>query len=225
MRKLVAMVRSLRSLLILDNITINAIAPGATVTKLLPSHLAEAVRAIGAPISTAHTVALALVHSATAKEPRRVEDYGKDKAEEREGERRWNGRTIVVLGDQYTEVEEKYADLRSAWLGETNTKLFQESTSCDGWKTARRAESPAGLKGVAKVRKRLETVSHFSLNRLVQFSLRHLANRAVWFRRSTPRFARIVYRYLNTRRVAISNQDVVRLFTKFDAKSNRDFVK
>jgi len=34
-----------------------------------------------------------------------------------------------------------------------------------------------------KVRKRLQTVSHYrctiSLNRLVQFSLRHLANRAV----------------------------------------------
>ncbi len=52
-----------------------------------------------------------------------------------------------------------------------------------------------------KVRKRLQTVSHYwctiSLNRLVQFSLRHLANRAVWFRRSTPRFTPIVYRYLD----------------------------
>jgi len=54
-----------------------------------------------------------------------------------------------------------------------------------------------------KVRKRLQTVSHYwctiSLNRLVQFSLRYLANRAVWFRRSTPRFAPIVYRYLDIR--------------------------
>jgi len=51
-----------------------------------------------------------------------------------------------------------------------------------------------------KVRKRLQTVSHYwciiSLNRLVQFSLRHLANRVVRFRRSTPRFAPIVYKYL-----------------------------
>lgn len=34
-----------------------------------------------------------------------MEDYGKDKAEDKEGERWWNGRVIVVLGDQYTEVE------------------------------------------------------------------------------------------------------------------------
>lgn len=122
------MVRSLRSLLICDGITINAVAPGATITKLLPSHLLEAVKAIGAPISTAHTAAKALVYSATATELRRVEDYGKDKIEEREGERRWNGRVIVVLGDKYTEVEEPYepyANLRSSWLGEENAKLFR----------------------------------------------------------------------------------------------------
>ena len=127
------MVRSLRSLLIYDDITINAVAPGATITKFLPEHLAESVRAIGAPISTAHTVALALVYSATATEPRRVEDYGKDKPEEKEVERRWNGRVIVVLGDQYTEVEEKYADLRSVWLGEENAKLFRsQQAATDG---------------------------------------------------------------------------------------------
>ena len=52
-----------------------------------------------------------------------------------------------------------------------------------------------------KVRKRLQTVSHYwctiSLDRLVQFSLGQLAYRAVWFRRSTPRFALTVYRYLD----------------------------
>lgn len=111
--------------MILDNITINAVAPGATVTKLLPQHLEAAVRNIGAPVSDAHTVARALVFSAIAKEARRVEDYGKDKAEEREGERRWNGRTIVTLGDKYTEIEEKYADLRGLWLGEENARLFR----------------------------------------------------------------------------------------------------
>jgi len=56
----------------------------------------------------------------------------------------------------------------------------------------------------SKVRKRLQTVSHYwctiSLNRLVQFSLRYLANRAVWFGRSISRFASIVYRYLDIRR-------------------------
>jgi len=127
------MVRSLRSLLICDNITINAIAPGATVTKFLPAHLLEAVKAIGAPISSAHSAARALVYSATAMELRRVEDYGKDKVEEREGERRWNGRVIVVLGDKYTEVEELYANSRSIWLGEQNAELFRsQQAATDG---------------------------------------------------------------------------------------------
>ncbi len=73
------------------------------------------------------------MYSATATEPRRVEDYGKDKAEEREGERRWNGRVIVVLGDTYTEVEEIYADLRRIWLGEENAKLFKsQQAATDG---------------------------------------------------------------------------------------------
>ena len=62
-----------------------------------------------------------------------MEDYGKDKAEERDRESRWNGRVIVVLGDQYTEVEETYADLRSVWLGEENAKLFRtQQASTDG---------------------------------------------------------------------------------------------
>lgn len=72
-----------------------------------------------------------------------MEDHGKDKAEDKEGERRWNGRVIVVLGDQYTEVEEKYADLRSVWLGEENARLFRTqvdmtqqiiSLPCGGWR-------------------------------------------------------------------------------------------
>lgn len=130
---MVGIVRSLRSLLICDNITINAVAPGATVTKLLSTHLLEAVKAINAPISSAHTVAKALVYSATATELRRVEDYGADKPDEREGERRWNGRVIVVLGDTYTEVEEPYADLPSVWLGEENAKLFRsQQAATDG---------------------------------------------------------------------------------------------
>ena len=72
-----------------------------------------------------------------------MEDYGKDKAEDKRGERRWNGRVIVVLGDQSTKVEEKYADLRSVWLGEENARLFRtqvdmtqriSSLPCGGWR-------------------------------------------------------------------------------------------
>ena len=108
--QLVGIVRSLRSLLICDGITINAVAPSATITKFLPEHLAKPIIAMGAPVSSAHTVALALVYSATAKEPRRVEAYGKDNDMENEKERRWNGRVILTLGDKYTELEEPYAN-------------------------------------------------------------------------------------------------------------------
>ena len=66
-------------------------------------------------------------------EARRVEDYGKDKGEEREEVRRWNGRVILVLGDQYTEVEEEYAGLRSRCLGEENHRLFlAQQAATDG---------------------------------------------------------------------------------------------
>jgi len=51
----------------------------------------------------------------------------------REGERRWNGRVIVVLGDKYTEVEELYANSRSIWLGEQNAELFRsQQAATDG---------------------------------------------------------------------------------------------
>ena len=88
---------------------------------------------MGAPVSSAHTVALALVYSATAKEPRRVESYGKDKDAEDEKERRWNGRVILTLGERYTELEESYANFRSIWLGKENARLFRlQQAATDG---------------------------------------------------------------------------------------------
>ena len=127
------MVRSLRSLLIRDQITINAVAPSATITKFLPAHLAEPIKAMGAPVSSAHTVALALVYSATAKQARRVEGYGKDKEVNDEREGPWNGRVILVLGEQFTEIEEPYADLRNAWMGRQNARLYRlQQAATDG---------------------------------------------------------------------------------------------
>lgn len=38
-------------------------------------------------------------------------------------EARWNGRVILVLGNQYTELEEPLAGLRPLWFGEENLKL------------------------------------------------------------------------------------------------------
>ena len=123
--KMVGIVRSLRSVMIHDNITINAVAPSATLTKFIPSHLVEPVKAIGAPVSSAHEAAVALVYSATAQQVRRVEAYGKDQDSEDENAGRWNGRVILVLGDKYKEVEETYASLRSAWMGRENARMYR----------------------------------------------------------------------------------------------------
>ncbi|CAD6591260.1 MAG: hypothetical protein ASARMPRED_005285 [Alectoria sarmentosa] len=129
--QLVGLVRALRSTVLLDNITINAVAPAATLTALLPPSLAAPIIAAGLPVSSAHFVGLALVYSATAMENRRVQAYGKEKEEENEKEGRWNGRVILTLKDSYTELEEKTADLRGAWFGEENLKLtrLQQATT------------------------------------------------------------------------------------------------
>lgn len=121
--QLVGLVRSLRSTIIRDGITINAVAPAATITSLLPQHLADPILAAGLPVSSAHFVGLALVYSATAQETRQVEAYGKEKDSEMERQARWNGRIILTLGDSYTEIEGPVASLRERWFGEENTRL------------------------------------------------------------------------------------------------------
>ena len=77
--------------------------------------------AAGLPVSSAHFVGLAIVYSATAEQKRSVEPYGKDSNEDTPG--RWNGRTILTLGDAYTELEEPIARLRPQWFGDENTRL------------------------------------------------------------------------------------------------------
>ncbi|KAK3946265.1 hypothetical protein QBC46DRAFT_415170 [Diplogelasinospora grovesii] len=109
--------------------TINAVAPAATITKLLPADLAGPILAAGAPVSSAHHVALAIAYSATARQPRQVEGYGRDSRDKIEGDgQRWNGRCIVTLGDRWTEVEEPVASLKAQWFGEYNTEMtaFQQ---------------------------------------------------------------------------------------------------
>ncbi|KAL2822605.1 short chain dehydrogenase reductase [Aspergillus granulosus] len=128
---LVGLIRALRSVIVQDGITINGVAPAATITSLLPAHLAAPILAQGLPVSSAHFVGLALVHSATATQPRRVEVYGKEMETQRYQEERWNGRVILTLGDRYTELEEPIADLRAFWFGRENlaaTRLQQAAT-------------------------------------------------------------------------------------------------
>ncbi|KAI1267666.1 hypothetical protein F5Y18DRAFT_443422 [Xylariaceae sp. FL1019] len=120
----VGLVRSLRSTLPRFDISINAVAPAATITKLLPMDLAGPLMAAGLPVSSAHMVGLAVVYSAVARQPRMVETYGKEDKLDLEG--KWNGRTILTLGEHYTEVEEKLADLRPIWLGWRNADLTKK---------------------------------------------------------------------------------------------------
>ena len=78
-------------------------------------------------------VGLAIAYSATARQSCRVEDYGRDADrpqdssrgddESAAGEGRWNGRVILTLGEEYTELEEGLARLKPVWFGEENTRL------------------------------------------------------------------------------------------------------
>ncbi|KAK4186491.1 hypothetical protein QBC35DRAFT_437104 [Podospora australis] len=122
---LIGLVRSLRSIMPQDGITINAVAPGPTVTgKIFPQHLATPLLKLGVPVNSADAVALAMVYSATARQKRRVEAYGKEKEgdiyQAAVGMERWNGRIIMVQGETYVEVEESLSDLRPFWMGREN---------------------------------------------------------------------------------------------------------
>jgi NAD(P)-dependent dehydrogenase (short-subunit alcohol dehydrogenase family) len=123
--QLVDLIRALRSTMVRDGITINGVAPAATITSLLPAHLAAPIMAQGLPVSDAHFVGLALVYSAIAKQSRRVQTYGKDKEEDLWKHERWNGRVILTLGDSYTELEEPLVDLSPFWMGRENLRWTQ----------------------------------------------------------------------------------------------------
>ncbi|CEJ91137.1 Putative Short chain dehydrogenase reductase family [[Torrubiella] hemipterigena] len=120
---LIGFIRALRSSIRLQGITINAVAPAATITNLLPPHLAAPIIAAGLPISTAEFVGLALVYSATANQSGIVELYGKDAPELLTAESRWHGQTILTLGHKYTELDGPIASLRPQWFGDENTTL------------------------------------------------------------------------------------------------------
>ncbi|KAI2631793.1 short chain dehydrogenase reductase [Xylaria nigripes] len=133
------LIRSLRSITATaqPNITLNGVAPAATITGLLNSELAGPILAKKLPISSAHFVGLALVYAATATQDRRVEVYGRETEAHdkwRNGQR-WNGRVLLTLGDKYTEIEEPLSDLRPFWFGRDNlawTRLQQKATDFRG---------------------------------------------------------------------------------------------
>ena len=129
--QLINYMRAMRSLIRDSNITINAVVPAATITKLLPMDLAGPILAAGLPVSTAEFVALAVAYSAVAQESRKVQGYGKDGCEWIQRPGRWNGRTILTLGDSFTELEEDLSECRGVWFGHKNlekTKMQQAAT-------------------------------------------------------------------------------------------------
>lgn len=116
------LVRSLHPILASANITINAVAPGATETPLLPQKYLDPIRAASLPVSTAEFVGLALVFSAT-RPAVRTDFVGRETASSRI--KRWTGNVILTLGDQYTELEGPFAEWRCAWLGRENDRLIK----------------------------------------------------------------------------------------------------
>ncbi|KAF3763396.1 hypothetical protein M406DRAFT_74013 [Cryphonectria parasitica EP155] len=126
------LVRVLRHVLEKDNITINGVTPGATVTRMVPFRPVIAWMRNELPLSTPETVALALLYSATASQTRRVDVYGLDTEEALDVADRWNGRVIQVLGDEFREIEEPLADSRDFWFGERFTRLTRnQQAACD----------------------------------------------------------------------------------------------
>ncbi|KFA70086.1 Atr7 [Stachybotrys chlorohalonatus IBT 40285] len=113
----IGLVRTLRSVLIQENITINAVAPFVTTTGMAPAEAMVPLKNLGVQTSPADFVGLALVYSAVARQTRRVEAYGKETEEDILEHGRWNGRVILTLGDKYTEVEEEFSKSRPLWTG------------------------------------------------------------------------------------------------------------
>ncbi|KAI1742601.1 hypothetical protein F4680DRAFT_411164 [Xylaria scruposa] len=125
---LVGLIRALRSIIIRDGITINGVAPGATITNILPAEMAEAITTQSpAAVGSARFVGLALVYSAVAAQDREVQVYGKDKDTDLWKRGRWNGRVILALGKRYTELEEPIADLQPFWLGKENAAVVRQT--------------------------------------------------------------------------------------------------
>ncbi len=123
---LIGLVRSLRNNLTQGSISINAVVPAATETRLIAPEFLGPIKQFRLPLSSARHVGLALVYSAIAKENRKVEVYGKEENEQLNKVGRWNGRVILALGDTWTELEEPLADLKPQWFGEVNTALTKK---------------------------------------------------------------------------------------------------
>ncbi len=87
------------------NISISCVAPWMTETNLLQPGLRERLADAGVQIQKADSVSAAIAWSATAEA--------------------WNGKTIFVCGDAFTELEEALYELEPSWLGVKNSQLWR----------------------------------------------------------------------------------------------------
>ena len=76
--ELIALICALCPTIHMYGATINGVAPGAILTKLLPANLAKPIIAVGAPINNAHHVGLVVAYLAVAMQQRQVKGYGQD---------------------------------------------------------------------------------------------------------------------------------------------------
>lgn len=113
-------------------ITINAVAPGPTRSGIIPDAMADQIRKAGIVVNEASHIAKAVLHSITATEDTNLEVYDDARLSHQPG-RRWHGRCLFSLGDEWREVEEPILQVRKQWLGENMEEmmLFQQNTVKD----------------------------------------------------------------------------------------------
>src|SRR6201996_3510955 len=94
---LLGLMRAMRVPSPLFNITINMVAPFMTESALMVPELRQILQEHGTPINEASSVARAAAFLCA------------------EG---WNGKTLMVIGNQFVEVENGLGETRQLWLGE-----------------------------------------------------------------------------------------------------------
>lgn len=116
-RRLTSIIRTVHPVTARNHITLNGVAVFTAVSEACPLDIGIALADKGVPVSDPIVVARALIHSAVARQPRRVSTLAGEDKDALMTESRWNGRVIMVMGDKYRELEQLLADARHVWFG------------------------------------------------------------------------------------------------------------
>lgn len=98
--------RATRTPLAAYDISINCVAPWMTESNLISPELRANLTKAGVPIQKTESVAAAIAYSCTMHP--------------------WNGKTIFVCNDTFTELEGPINDTEPQWLGEGNSRLWRQ---------------------------------------------------------------------------------------------------